>query len=685
MEDYSDNWQDGSRSTRRESGRSPPHRASKRQAHRERNMAQSRRTSDAIRSSLTEGGPHRSFVARRFLEDEGDDLEPERMDLVDEENNHSDMASLGQSTADRSTGYFEKATKYNVDQSVNLMDTSAGVYESKNKNKNKKHARPRLNKKGQASMVDIFLDYATDGPGSRDASTTGSSRSDNRCRELVTSTRFLVFVVGLIVLVLIVVFSVTGSGGGGDKKPEAPPLSETAMDYHGFLVSKGITTEESLKDPNSGQYKALHWITEKDEAKLTKDDPEFLQRYAMAVLYHATQPKDQEEPQFDSWKSNDKWLSKHSICEWYGIDCEHILAEDVVVHVNLANNQLQGTIPNELKALQYMVQLDLSKNQLGGQIPESIGHMTHLNFLLLQENVLSGKIPPSIGSMVMAEMIFLSHNKLEGLLPENLGHIEKLRELKVDHNLLSGNLPNAWKQKHIRTLYLQNNEFKGHIPHQLFQLTTLVDFRIGNNHMTGTLPPEMESIYNLQIFDISMNRLHGSVPEIWDRLHHLKFLNLHHNSFEGTLPKTMSGAASLERLVLDENFITGTIPPSWAGMTNLQELTLKGNKLTGSIPITFGLMKALRGLWLSENQMTGHIPGPLAQLTELEDLHLEKNHFDGAVPTGFGDLKQLKKFKVQETKVTGSMPPGVCDLLKNGELETLEANCAVCDCCTECV
>lgn len=683
MEDYSDNWQDGSRRHGGGSNRSTPHRASKRQAHRERNMSQSRRTSEAIRSSLTEGGPHRSFVARRFLEDEGDDLEPERMDLVDEENTHSDMASLGQSTADRSTGFFEKANKYNVDQSVNLMDTSAGVYESKNKNKNKKHARPRLNKKGQASMVDIFLDYATDGPGNRDASTPGSSRSDNRCRELVTSTRFLVFVVGLIVLILIIVFSVTG--GGGDKKPDTPKLSDTAMDYHGLFVSKGITTEASLEDPNSGQFKALRWITEKDEAKLAKDDPELLQRYALAVLYHSTQPKDQEEPQFKSWKSQDKWLSKHSICQWYGVDCEHILDKDVVVHVNLANNQLQGTIPNELKALQYMVQLDLSKNQLGGQIPDSIGHMTHINFLLLQENVLSGKIPASIGNMVMAEMIILSQNKLEGPLPQNLGHIEKLNELKVDHNLLTGNLPSAWKQKHLRTLYLQNNEFKGHIPHSLFTLTTLVDFRIGNNHMTGTLPPEMESIFPLQVFDISMNRLHGSVPEIWDRLHHLKSLNLHHNSFEGSLPKTMAKASSLERLVMDENFLTGTIPPAWAGMTNLQVMTLKGNKLTGSIPVTFSLLRSLRGLWLSENQMTGPIPPPLAQLTELEDLHLEKNHFDGAVPSGFSNLKQLKKFKVQETKVTGSMPSPVCDLLKNGELETLEANCAVCDCCTQCV
>ena len=118
MEDYSDNWKD----TRSSSRQSTPTRQSRRQTQRQRNLAQSRRTSGAIsqsnvNSSVSEG-LHRSFVARRFLEDEGDDLEPENLDLADDEHVNSDLASLGTSNASRGTGFFEKASKYNVDQSV---------------------------------------------------------------------------------------------------------------------------------------------------------------------------------------------------------------------------------------------------------------------------------------------------------------------------------------------------------------------------------------------------------------------------------------------------------------------------------------------------------------------------------------------------------------------------------------
>ena len=100
------------------------------------------------------GGRHRSFVARRFLEteDDEDDLDPDRLDLEDDQGTSgitSDLISQGSSRGGVSN-YFDKRDKYNVDQSVNLMDTTADAYESA-RGKNK--GRPRLKKGGyQASM-----------------------------------------------------------------------------------------------------------------------------------------------------------------------------------------------------------------------------------------------------------------------------------------------------------------------------------------------------------------------------------------------------------------------------------------------------------------------------------------------------------------------------------------------------
>jgi hypothetical protein len=104
-------------------------------------------------------GRHRSFVARRFLETEeyDDDLDVDRLDLEDDAAGTasgaiSDLASQSSSRGGGVGNFFDKRDKYNVDQSVNLMDTSAAAYEG-GRGKKKKHARPRMKKGGiQASM-----------------------------------------------------------------------------------------------------------------------------------------------------------------------------------------------------------------------------------------------------------------------------------------------------------------------------------------------------------------------------------------------------------------------------------------------------------------------------------------------------------------------------------------------------
>jgi hypothetical protein len=110
-------------------------------------------------------GRHRSFVARRFLETEedDDDLDPDRLDLEDDQGTtgatNSDLISQGSSRGGVGN-FFDKRDKYNVDQSVNLMDTSAATYES-GRGKNKKHARPRMKKGGiQASMGKQYFYYS---------------------------------------------------------------------------------------------------------------------------------------------------------------------------------------------------------------------------------------------------------------------------------------------------------------------------------------------------------------------------------------------------------------------------------------------------------------------------------------------------------------------------------------------
>jgi len=198
------------------------------------------------------------------------------------------------------------------------------------------------------SMVDVFLDYATaDGPGQRGKIGDLNTSRKSKCKKLVFSTRFLVVMVGIVVVTLGVVFGVTKGNKSSDDKSEnhQPAVSRMAR-FEEKIVASGTTQAEDLQDTSSSAFKALRWIVQGDEAAIRDDDPGLIQRYVMAVLYYATQPGDIVAPVFTGWKESENWMSKADVCDWWGVDCEKVRNRNVIVHCNLTNNQLQGTIPS---------------------------------------------------------------------------------------------------------------------------------------------------------------------------------------------------------------------------------------------------------------------------------------------------------------------------------------------------
>ena len=299
-------------------------------------------------------GSHRSYVARRFLEDEGDDLdmEPEAVDLMGEDSE----AGGGHRAGGAGGNIFDRRDNRAVDQSVNLMDMGAGGGYEKKSRRSRPRGLQRGTKQG-TSMVDVFLDYATnDGsPGQRGKVGDLNKSRKSKCKALVSSTRFLIVMVGIIVAILIVVFAVVGGKKGDDTgkpKPAASNAKDSDDSRLGLIQKKiaasGATGQEDLTNSNSYAFKAVQWLAEADEAQINPDDPGLIQRYVAAVLYLSTQPGDRPDPLFEKWLKEDKWMSKADVCSWYGIECEDIMSRNVIVHFNLTTNQLQGAIPSKL-------------------------------------------------------------------------------------------------------------------------------------------------------------------------------------------------------------------------------------------------------------------------------------------------------------------------------------------------
>mmetsp|Transcript_16891 Transcript_16891/g.23900 ORF Transcript_16891/g.23900 Transcript_16891/m.23900 type:complete len:767 (+) Transcript_16891:34-2334(+) len=131
--------------------------------------------------------------------------------------------------------------------------------------------------------------------------------------------------------------------------------------------------------------KALDWVINKDQRKLSAEDPHLLQRYVMVLLYFATSG--------ENW-SHSSWLSgTASSCDWNGVLCN---SRGHVVGISLASNNLVGTIPQEVAQLSFLKALDLSRNEIIGAIPKQLGKLSTLNVIILHSNNMVEPIPNEI-------------------------------------------------------------------------------------------------------------------------------------------------------------------------------------------------------------------------------------------------------------------------------------------------
>ena len=96
-----------------------------------------------------------------------------------------------------------------------------------------------------------------------------------------------------------------------------------------------------------------------------------------------------------------------------------ILADEEAssINVNLAGNQLNGSIPPEIGDLVNVVQVRLSHNNFSGHIPNTIDGCQLLQTLHLQANSLYGPIPSSLNNLKGLQDLDLSNNSLYGNIP----------------------------------------------------------------------------------------------------------------------------------------------------------------------------------------------------------------------------------------------------------------------------
>ncbi len=429
---------------------------------------------------------------------------------------------------------------------------------------------------------------------------------------------------------------------------------------------------------------------------------------ALAALYEAAGG--------DDWLENENWLSAAPLGTWFGVTTDE---NERVIALELAENELRGTIPPDLAHLRRLEQLILSRNRLRGDIPPELGNLSQLELLLLHANQFEGKIPAELAKLSKLEQLALSWNRLSGTIPAWLGELDELVVLALSGNRLSGAIPaELGNLVKLEMLALAENRLTGTIPPALDRLTRLGWLYLADNELDGCVPEVWtdveendrdaaalpictdrdalvalyaatdgdnwvnnenwlsnapldrwhgvstdgdERVTDLELFE---NELRGTIPPELGRLANLTRLILFDNELRGEIPPALGNLANLERLYLSNNNLRGEIPVELADLRQLEHLILWGNSLSGTVPPELGRLANLVHLSLSTNKLSGPIPQQVGKLTNLATLYLSNNDLSGPIPPELGNLTDLEELFLSSNQLGGEIPTALSKLTR---------------------
>jgi len=144
--------------------------------------------------------------------------------------------------------------------------------------------------------------------------------------------------------------------------------------------------ENVIDDGSSPAYhRAIKWLLSDNYVR-----GEFFLRFVLSSLYF--------DLGGEAWDNSTNWLTNASTCDWFGLECA--IGNGHLQSLNLANNNLTGTIPEDIAILENVSNIWLSDNELHGTIPgEAFSKLSKLAVLFLDNNKLSGTVPAELGDI----------------------------------------------------------------------------------------------------------------------------------------------------------------------------------------------------------------------------------------------------------------------------------------------
>eukprot|EP01084_Bolivina_argentea_P256529 431951_1 len=206
------------------------------------------------------------------------------------------------------------------------------------------------------------------------------------------------------------------------------------------------------------------------------------------------------------------------ICQIYAYNHENITN---IVSLSLANNNLSGSISQDIMHLNKLRSLDLQSNNLWGSLPDIFDHFEDFQSLWTHNNPLNGTLPNSLqsihnliefdvsGTNVTGDvnsifihdklsMLFLQNNRFYGTLSNNICNLNKIVELNMAHNSFNGSFPDCisnWKR--LKVVQFSSNNITGNLPQSICDLQSLTKLDLAEMKLTGSIPLCIGNLMNL--------------------------------------------------------------------------------------------------------------------------------------------------------------------------------------------
>ena len=326
------------------------------------------------------------------------------------------------------------------------------------------------------------------------------------------------------------------------------------------------------------------------------------------------------------------------------------------------------------------MELDLAGNNLTGSMPAGVVGLSRLEVLRMGDNPLSGRLPRGLADLPIRELHYAgtevcvpaaeSFGVWLAAVPSHEGTGIVCSAALTDREILEiffhATGGPGWSESGNWLTNAPLNQWHGV---ETDAAGRVVELSLGSRWLfqsfglKGRLPPELGELDKLRTLGLWATELSGPIPPELGNLAELTGLLLYHTDLSGPIPSELGQLANLEVLNLQDNRISGTIPPKLGELGSLRWVVLSGNQLSGSIPSRLGELDKLSWLYLNDNQLSGSIPSGLGRLAYLRGLHLDFNRLSGPVPPAFGEMTYLSRLSLGgNERLRGRLPLALAQL-----------------------